>query len=266
MINFKLGIRAVHQKNIRTAILEAKKNGFEILEIHLTSPQFLPERYTQSQLAEIKNFAEKNNIILQTHSEIGQSLVRAGSIIRKAEKQKLRKIIQFSQKIGARCLTLHIGEAPGYYSGPGQVSRNNDVYTKFYMNLLEDSLKNIIKIAPKDLYICIENDKLNVNYEKVLDKYLKAGKFFLTWDFMKTYSYQPTRKIRQDQLKFFKKNINSVRNVHISGPSHAGLTGYEKDFTPFLKLLKGKDISVILEILSLPEAIKAKVLIQNAIY
>ena len=50
MINFKLGMRAVHQKNIKSAILEAKRNGFEVLEIHLSSPQFLPQNHTPKQI------------------------------------------------------------------------------------------------------------------------------------------------------------------------------------------------------------------------
>jgi hypothetical protein len=35
---FKIGYRAIYQKNIRFAIQEAKHNGFAILEIHLSSP------------------------------------------------------------------------------------------------------------------------------------------------------------------------------------------------------------------------------------
>ena len=67
---YKLGMRAVHQKNIKTAIVEAKKNGFYMVEIHLTSPQFLPQNYTALQLSEIKSLAQKSGIALSTHSEI----------------------------------------------------------------------------------------------------------------------------------------------------------------------------------------------------
>jgi hypothetical protein len=261
---FKLGIRAIHQKNIKTAITQAKRNGFDILEIHLSSPQFQPQSYKQNQLSEIRDFAKKSGITLQTHSEIGQSLIQADEILRKAEKLKLRQIIQFSQKIGARCLTLHIGDAPGYNAGPGNHISNDALYSKFYSGLFEDSVKYIISIAPKDLFVCVENDSLLPIYQKILNKYLPTNKVFLTWDLMKSYTFEPTKKLRKDQFQFMVKNINYVRNVHISGPGHAGLEGYENDLAPFIKLLQDKNIPVVFEVLSLPEAILAKKIVQNS--
>ncbi len=261
--NFKLGIRAIHQKNIQTAIIQAKKNGFDVLEIHLSSPQFQPQHFTQLQLKEIKDFAKKNGILLQTHSEIGQSLIQVDNILRKAEKLKLKQIIRFSRKIGARCLTLHIGDAPGYHAGPGKHTGNDILYAKYYASLFEDSIKHIISVARKDLFVCIENDNFLPAYQNILSKYLQTNKIFLTWDLMKSYSFKPVKILLKDQFKFMKKNINYIRNVHISGPSHAGINGYENDFMPFLKLLQNKNIPIILEILSLPESIRTKRIIQN---
>lgn len=264
MNNYKFGIRAIHQKDICTAILEAKKNDFDVLEIHLSSPQFLPQNYTDAQLKRIRDFALKNNITLQTHSELGQSLIHADNILRTAEKQKLNQIIQFSRKIGSRSLTLHVGNAPGYFDGPGKRIPNDSVYTKLYVNLFQESLKHIISIAPKDLFICIENaDNFTVGYQKILAEYLKLNKIFLTLDIMKCYSHKLTGKLREDQWKFFKKNADYVRNIHISGPSHAGLQNSKMDFIPFLKLLQGKNIPAVIEIVSLVEAIKAKKIIQD---
>lgn len=262
MKHFQFGIRAVHQKNIKTAIIEAKQNGFGVLEIHLSSPQFLPQNYNASQLNKLKVFAQKNSIILQTHSEIGQSLIQADNILRQAEKKKLERAVKFSLGIGARCLTLHQGKAPSYSMGPGNVIHNDYIYKKYYTNLFEDSVKHIISIAPKDFFIGIENtDNFTTGYQKVLDKYLKTNKVFLTWDIMKSYSYKPTKIFRKDQWKFLNRNVGHVCNIHISGPSHGGIEGYEKDYVKFFKLFRGKNIPVVIERLSLKDALATRKII-----
>jgi sugar phosphate isomerase/epimerase len=262
---YKLGMRAVHQKDIKTAIIEAKKNGFDVLEIHLTSPQFLPQNYTNEQLSDLKALAIKNNIILQTHSEIGQSMLLADNTLRDAEKKKLKKMIDFSRKLGAVSLTLHPGKAPSYYSGPGKSTNNDNVYVKYYNMLFEDSIKHIVSIAPKDLFICIENtDNFKTDYQKILSAYLKTGKVFLTWDIMKSYSsFQPEKKLHEDRMMFLKKNIQYVRNFHISGPSHGGLEGHEDAFITFFEMFKDKNVPMIIEILSLEEVTRAKKIIRG---
>lgn len=263
--HYKIGMRAVHQKDIKTAIVEAKKHGFDMVEIHLTSPQFLPQKYTKEQLSAVKTFAEKNNITLSTHSEIGQSLILADTLLREATKKQLKKMVEFSRALGAVSLTLHPGKAPAYYLGAGKSMVNDNVYNKYYTELFEDSIKHLISIAKKDLSICIENtDNFNTGYQKVLSKYLKSGKIFLTWDIMKAYaSYKPEAILHDDRFAFLKKNINYVRNLHISGPSHGGFNGHEKDFTIFFTLFQNKNIPMIVEIISLEEAIISKNIIRD---
>jgi sugar phosphate isomerase/epimerase len=262
---YQLGMRAVHQKNLKTAILEAKKNGFEFLEIHFSSPQFLPQNYTGEQAREIKLFAEKQGIVLSTHSEIGQSLILTDSFSREAEKKKLKRMVDFSRKIGAVNLTLHPGKASAYYSGPGKSTSNEELYTKYYMEIFEDSIKHLVSIASKDLCICIENtDNFSLGYQKILSKYLKTGKLFLTWDIMKSFSsHKPEMKLYEDRVSFLKRNIKYVKNLHISGPSHGGLHSHEKDFTVFFDLFKNKNIPMIIEIINLPEVIQAKNIIRG---
>ncbi len=262
---YKLGMRAVHQKNIKTAIVEAKKNGFYMVEIHLTSPQFLPQNYTALQLSEIKSLAQKSGIALSTHSEIGQSLILADNILREATKKQLKKMVEFSRAIGAINLTLHPGKAPSYYSGPGKSMTNDNVYIKHYNSLFEDSIKHLVSIAPKDLCICIENtDNFRADYQKILSTYLKTGKLFLTWDIMKSFSsFQTEKKLYEDRMLFLKKNIRYVRNLHISGPSHAGLAGHEEHFVSFFEMFKNKNIPMIIEIISLEEAVQAKKIIRD---
>lgn len=262
---YQLGMRAVHQKDLRTAILEAKENGFNVLEIHFSSPQFLPQNYTSEKAKEIKLFAQEQGIILSTHSEIGQSLILTDNLSREAEKKKIKRMVDFSCKIGALNLTLHPGKASAYYSGPGKSTSNEDLYGKYYAELFEDSIKHLVSVASQKLCICIENtDNFSLVYQKILSKYLKSGKLFLTWDIMKSFSsHKPEMKIYEDRVSFLKRNAKYVRNLHISGPSHGGLDGYEKDFLFFFEFFKGKNIPMIIEIVSLSETIQAKKIIRG---
>ena len=265
---YQLGLRAVYQKDIKTAILEEKRTGFDFLKIHFSSPQFLPQNYTIEQAKEMKVFANKNGIAIQTHAEIGQSMILVDDILREAEKKKLKRMVNFSKNIGATCLTLHPGKASGYYSGPGGNIHNDDVYLKYYADLFEDSLKYITSIATKEVCICIENtDNFNSLYQKLLTKYLKTEKVFLTWDIMKGYSsHKPEMKLYEDRASFLKKNIKYVRNLHISGPSHSGLEGYEKPFCAFFDLFKDRNIPMVIEIISLSEAVHAKKIMRDLGY
>ncbi len=261
MSKYRFGIRGVYQKSVKAAIIEAKKNGFEVLEIHLSSPQFHPQCYTQQQLTDIKYFAIKSGVILQTHSEIGQSLIQSDKGLRLAEQRRTKQYMQFSRQIGARCMTLHVGTAPQYHAG-SEIFRNDALFPRYYTELFEESVQYLVSIAPRDVMVCIENDNFTEGYRKVLEKYLKTGKVFLTWDFMKNFQFAPQKILKSKLFEFMKRNLRYVQNAHISGPKHAGISGYEKDFLPFLQLVENANTPIILEILSLKEAIEAKEIIQ----
>jgi len=252
---FIFGFRAIHQKNISLAIKEAKGNGFEVLEMHLSSPQFL----------HFDNLSQSPKITLQIHAPIGLSLIFTEEKLRKASKEYLKEIIELSKNINARCLTLHIGRADTYHETDGKKIKNDDVYPDFYSKLFEDSLKYIVSIAPKDLFICIENtDNFNYHYQKIIEKYLKTGKLFLTWDIRKSYSYD-TEKLIKEQWDFVKKNKKYVKNIHISGleGSHGEIKKWDKRFDKFINLFKDKDMPMIIEIIPLSSAIKAKMVISQ---
>ncbi len=263
MANFLLGMRAVHQKNIQAAVSEAKHNGFNALEIHLSSPQFLPQNYPATLLKEIKNFAIEQNIILQIHAEIGQSLILADSIIRRAEKQRLKRLVEFGLALGARCLTLHPGAAPGYLSNHRVIS-NDQVYPKYYQGLFKDSLAYLASLKKENFYICVENtDNFNTGYQKILQGYLRARKLFLAWDIMKSFNFKPKPQLKKDQWLFLNRNLRYVKNIHISGPWHSGIKGLEKSYKNFFELLKLSNSPVIIETLLLKDVLETKKIIRN---
>lgn len=262
---FKIGNRAIYQSSIRVAISEAKKNGFAVLEIHLTSPQFMPYGFSKKELLAIKNFSKKQGIILQTHAPLEQSLIFTGKELRQAAKDQIKTMIGFSQAIGARCLTLHPGKAAIYHTDDGKKLKDDELFPKFYSNLFEDSIKYITSIATKNFYVCIENtDNFTSGYQKVLNKYLSSGKVFLTWDIRKNYTYT-TNELIEQQWKFVQKNKNYVKNIHISGfnNAHGGLKGWEDKLDRFFKLFGNEGLPMIIEIMPLQSALEAKKIINR---
>lgn len=262
---FKIGNRAIYQPSIRAAISEAKKNGFAVLEIHLTSPQFIPYNFSKKELLAIKNFSKEQNVILQTHAPLEQSLIFICKELRQAAKDQVKTMIKFSQAIGARCLTLHPGKAAIYHTEDGKKLKDDELFPKFYSDIFEDSIKYIISIAPKDFYVCVENtDNFTLNYQKVLNKYLPSDKIFLTWDIRKNYTYT-TNELIEQQWKFVQKNKNCVKNLHVSGfnAAHGGLKGWEDKLDQFFKLFGDQGLPMIIEIMPLQSALEAKEIINQ---
>ncbi len=262
---FNIGYRTIYQKSIRFAIKEAKQNGFKVIEIHLTSPQFLPAKYSSKELKSIKSLANKEGIILQVHAPLEQSLIFVNKGLRDGAKKQVEEMIKFSRGLGAKCLTLHPGKAAIYHTSDGKKIKDDDVYSEFYKKLFEDSIRHIISIVSKSFFVCIENtDNFTSQYQKVLDKYLPSGKLFLTWDIRKNYFYT-TNKLIKEQWEFVKRNKDYVKNLHVSGFStaHGEIKGWEDKLDKFIKLFSDRGMSLIIEIMPLKYAVEAKKIISG---
>ena len=256
----QIGQRAIYQKDIKSAILETSKNGFEVLEIHLSSPQFMPENYSLKQINKIKKIAQENNVILQFHAPLEHSLIFTNQEMHSSALKRIDKMIAFSQKVKARCLTLHPGKVAMYNLADGTKLKDDDIYSEFYQKLFEDSVKHIVSVSPADLFVCIENtDNFTANYQNILEKYLKTKKIFLTWDIRKNYTYD-TNELIKEQWRFVNKNKSCVKNLHVSGfdNAHSQLKGWEEKIIPFLKLFNNQTLPIIIEIMPLKQTIKAK--------
>ena len=159
---------------------------------------------------------------------------------------------------------MHIGKAPIYHDVNNKKLISDEIYPDLYSKLLEDSLKYITRIAPKNLFICIENTDNFVRHRKIIQKYLKTGKLFLTWDIRKNYSYD-SGKLIKSQWDFVKKNKKYVKNLHISGleGSHGEIKKWDKRFDKFIELFKEESLPLIIEILPLKSALQAKKVIDK---
>jgi sugar phosphate isomerase/epimerase len=262
---FEFGCRAIYEKSIEEAIRLAKRGRFKVLEIHLSSPQFSPEKYSRDQLQTLKLYAQKMGVVLQVHGSLETSLIYTNTDLRAGGKRQLDQIISFCSVLGARCLTLHPGQAAIYHTADGKKLKGDKVYARYYESIFEDSIKYLESIARKGLYICVENtDNFTSGYRKILARHLKTGKIFLTCDIRKVFSYT-TSELITDQLNFFVANSQYVKNLHISGlgAAHSGIKGWEKKFKPFFGLFGGRDLPLIIEIMPEKETIAAKKVLER---
>jgi len=258
-MDYKIGLRAIYQKNIRTAIIEARQNGFEVLEIHLSAPQFQPEKYSHRELKSLALLAKKNNIILQVHASLESSLLFLNQFLRKATRSQILETIKFSRALRARCLTLHPGSVYGYHPANGVKIKNDDEFRKAYCRLFEDGLKLVSSAKVGNLIVCIENtDNFNADYRKILEKYLKQGKLFLTLDIRKLFSFNNIPQ--KEQNNFVQKNKSYVKNIHISSPgsAHGIIEKNERELLKYLEIFKNKDLPLIFEVLPLKATLESK--------
>jgi sugar phosphate isomerase/epimerase len=257
---FQPGIRAIYQKDINTAIVQARRLGFSVLEIHASAPQFWPQNYSLKQCQAIKRFAQNNGITLQTHAPLEQSLIFTDPALRAGAKKQLLGLISFSRKIGARCLTLHPGKAPVFYTVENEKIKNDELFPAYYAKLFDQSLKQLISMAPKDLYVCVENtDNFNQTCQKVLAANLRSQKIFLTCDLRKLFNYD-NNILRPDQQAFFKQYRQYVKNLHVSGLTGGhGRIGDDRDkIIKTLNFFSGSDLPLIFEILPVTVAASEK--------
>ena len=197
---------------------------------------------------------------LQVHASLDASLLFVDPLLRQAAKDYFKRIIRFSSTIGARCLTIHPGSVFGYHTADGTRLKSDDVYRKHYARLFDDSLKFIASTAVKErVLVCIENaDNFNADYQKILEKYLKRGRVYLTWDIRKIFSLDGS--FRAEQWHFMKKNLAYVNNMHVSGlqGGHGAIGPHETRLSRFFRLFPKQNIPLVIEILPLNAALASR--------
>ena len=104
------------------------------------------------------------------------------------------------------------------------------------------------------------NDAFQVPVMKILEKFLEKRKLFLTWDIAKTYNKDGS--IKKEEMKFFLKNIESIKNVHIHDVNK--VAGHQiigkgfVDYKFFFNKLKRFDVNYIIEIRPHSNVIKSR--------
>jgi len=177
--------------------------------------------------------------------------------IRIAQKKQIRKVVEFSKRIGADCVTFHPGKAPIYHSADGRKLFNEDFYPRHYTRLFTDSIEFLETLSRQELAICIENtDYFFAGYQDVLSQHLKNRRIYLCWDIMKGFSYE-SGDLRPDQWRFLRAHLMHVRNLHISGPAHGALDDTDK-IGEVLRLFIDTETPLVIEIDPIEYALDAR--------
>jgi sugar phosphate isomerase/epimerase len=124
----------------------------------------------------------------------------------------------------------------------------------------------LVTNAPKDLLICVENDRLSKIVIEALDELLLATNVFLTWDIPK--SHAANGKPIDEVENFFTHNLNRIRECHIHDQkpgkySHDIVGAGRIDFSRYLRILLPKNVYFTIEVRPRENALKSLRLLEN---
>ena len=245
---------AIDEKNISEAIIFAKENGMGAVEISMNVPAFLPQRYEKAERAEIKKLAEENGISLSLHGPENLSFLNIQPKLLWAAKESYKEIIDFADDIGAKRITVHIGDNVCYTLTDKKVYLD-DLYPEIYKEILFKVLRELRDYAKGKAYLCLENTgRFNEFLSEALDELLKEGDLYLTFD----WGHAHNKPIQQ---QFMLSHKEYIRNCHVhdnNGKSdHQILFTGEVPIMKYIDELYENDLNFIIEVRPRDKAVEA---------
>jgi Sugar phosphate isomerases/epimerases len=193
------GYHAIYAADYYAGIDDAVKHGFDFVQFDLGVPQYFLNEISDTELKNIRNYAELNGIRITFHAPGDNvSLFCDYPLIRKGILDEFSLILDKANKLNARHITFHTGHYPVY-------KKHDDIEYNFnldyYANVLYENLTYLIERCG-DVLICVENSEVD---EVKLNVIEKAG----------TYLTVDTAKFTDDTLDFYIRNSNRIRELHI---------------------------------------------------
>ncbi|NLM03405.1 MAG: sugar phosphate isomerase/epimerase [Clostridiales bacterium] len=252
----RLGYAAtLGEKNIFTVIDFAKERGYRAIEINLNVPAFFPEKYNLEDRQKIREKIEEEGIILSFHAPEDIPLYHLHENVRKAGLERFKECIDFAKDIGGKKITIHPGESVCFTQTDKKIYLI-DVYAKEYKKIFRESLIELRDHAKDEVEVCIENvGNFNQLIKDVLEELIPQGGLYLTWDIGHSYG-------KQEDIDFFKKNREYIRNCHIH--DHNGKQDHQVigdgniDFIEYFQILKDMDTSFIIEVRPIEKALLSR--------
>lgn len=207
----KTGYHSVYAETYFKGIDDAKKYGFDFAQFDLGVPAYFLNELTTYQLLEIKKYAENNGIEVTFHSPgDNTSLFSDYPLIRQGILDEFKFMLEKANIIGARHMTFHTGV---YSKFKKSGEKSKPFYAEHYETVLYENLKTLIKVGG-DVLVCVENDSLDDIARHVIQRLAdEKEKLYLTLDTAKMYI--SNNKINEDDFKFFEKNRDIIREIHI---------------------------------------------------
>ncbi|WFD09302.1 sugar phosphate isomerase/epimerase family protein [Tepidibacter hydrothermalis] len=238
---------SVGEKSILDSMEFAKINGFNAVEINMNMKCFFPENYDEKDIENIKKYKRENDIEITMHAPEDIFLLNLHEKVRNAGIDRLKEIIEFGKNIDASRMTIHIGPTP-YFTLTDKKYYLDDIYHEEYKNILENCLLDLSDCCENKIKLCVENSGRFTQklYQDVLNNIMNKKNIFLTWDIGHSYFEL------YDEIKFFKKNIDKIKTVHVHDVNdisdHQVVGNGKIDFSKYVEDIGCKDKVYILEV------------------
>ncbi len=247
----KIGFQIMFEDaGLEDIIANAKREGFNCIEINLTDPNFYPDRIKKENYNAIKN----SDIDILLHAPNTLSFFFFEKHYVNASIEIMKEIIDFADELKIKVITMHIGDSCTI-SYLGKIQKLHDFFPDEFKNIVYDALCEVFVYAKdKSPYLSIENagavktDLGKEIVEKILNEFKPAK---LTWDWGHTNLRK--NKEREREEKFFEKHLDRVIEVHL----HDNKGDYDEhnvvgkgnvNFRKYLKIMETHDPYYIFEI------------------
>lgn len=210
-MNIKTGYHAVYEESYFTGIDMAVKYKFDFVQFDLGVPVYYLHNLSDSKLYDIKRYAETMGVEITFHAPADNiGLFYDYPKVRKGVLDEFKQMLETANFIGARHMTFHAGTC-SMFKKSGE--KTNDTLADYYEELLYENLSKLISYSGNVL-ICVENNGFMNLERKALQHLIDEKKqLYLTLDIAKL--YKSADNIIEDDLAFFKKNSEYIREIHI---------------------------------------------------
>ena len=247
---------SIGETGILDSMKFAKCNGFNAVEINMNMKCFFPENYEEHDIENIKKYKKENDIEITMHAPEDIFILNLHEKVRNAGIDRLKEIIEFGKSIEASRITIHIGPTP-YFTLTDNKYYLDTAYHKEYKEILKDCLVELSNYCEQDIKLCVENSGRFTKelYQDILDDMVDTKNIFLTWDIGHSY-YEV-----YDEIKFFKRNIDKIKTVHVHDVNdisdHQVVGDGKIDFPKYIEDIGCKDKVYIIEVRPREKALKS---------
>lgn len=210
-MKIKTGYHAVFEESYFGGIDSEKKYGFEFAQFELGVSTFFLHELSAEKLSEIKKYAAESGVEITFHAPADDvGLFYDYPPIRRGVLDELKLILEKANSVGARHMTFHTGT---YSMFQKTSAKTYDTRAVYYENILYENLKELTD-SSGNVLVCVENNGFKPAEIKALQRLIdENGRLFLTLDIAKL--YKSDHNILEDDLAFFEKNRERIREIHI---------------------------------------------------
>jgi sugar phosphate isomerase/epimerase len=256
----RFGYHVVYDTNICDAIGFASRTGFGYIVPDLMIPRFFPERFSQRDRRRILEATKSNNVSISFHAP--SDYLNIGALypeVKQAVVSRMKLCMDFADDVQAQRFTVHV-EPPYDFVLAGRQGTFLKDHWKTYKDSIKEGILVLVDNAPKNLQVCVENDRLARIVIEALEETLPSRKLFLTWDIPKSFTTdgKPLKEVQD----FFMRHLDKIAECHVHDqklgkPSHDAVGAGRINFQPYLRILMPMDVFFTIEVRPREAALKS---------